>query len=221
MQCCLERAPQPKDILFLMAYDDKVSDYGAISETVNRTYAEANGYDFRVVRSGFDSGRPPSWEKIRFILEGLRSYRWVFWCDADALVMNHTIRLESFLDGRHDFIFGQHEIPFRHVNCGVFFARDSIFGRAFLRGIWRQTAYISHGWWEQGAIVRALSVQKYRRVRLVSGKCFNALPAIEGDPIPFEDGDFVLHFAGRQNKPAMMRSYLPRIVGLRQPLPVV
>jgi len=42
--------------------------------------------------------------QIKAVQRHLKDFDWVFWMDADSLILNMDVRLESFLDERYDFI---------------------------------------------------------------------------------------------------------------------
>ena len=47
---------------------------------------------------------------------------WICWIDADAIIMNHTIRLESFINDSYDLIIGE---DWNGVNTGVYFCKSN------------------------------------------------------------------------------------------------
>jgi hypothetical protein len=76
----------------LMAYD---------AQWNRRQYAARNGYgviweDDSVVLPS--AGRTPHWGKIVALAKWLPHYDWIWWLDADAVIMNHSIPLESIVD---------------------------------------------------------------------------------------------------------------------------
>ncbi|XP_020083846.1 uncharacterized protein LOC109707154 isoform X2 [Ananas comosus] len=62
-----------------------------------RGYAARMGYDYVDARGAVDPRRPPSWSKILAVRSLLPSYDWVFWNDADTVITNPNISLESIL----------------------------------------------------------------------------------------------------------------------------
>lgn len=69
-----------------------------------KAYCEKHGYDFFCGTEILDPERPIPWSKILFIKEILKnsSYRWIFWTDADSLIMNFDIPLESLIDDHYE-----------------------------------------------------------------------------------------------------------------------
>ena len=205
----------PAEILFLTAFDDRIASFADPIVRHNETYARRHGYSFHVQRDGFDSTLPQSWSKIIFILDRLAAYRWIFWCDADALVIDHRVRLEGFLDPAADLIFGESVSPMLHLNCGCFFVQATIFSRLFLRSIWRQARFFSaHHWFEQAAVNHAYLRFRFRRLKVVPNRLFNAIagPHNYHPESYFQAGDFIAHFAGQSEKSALLTQFEQKII---------
>ncbi|RZS17122.1 hypothetical protein BHM03_00049234 [Ensete ventricosum] len=58
-----------------------------------QAYAARMGYVFVDAGGMVDHSRPPSWSKILAVRSQLPHYDWVFWNDADTMVMNPAISL--------------------------------------------------------------------------------------------------------------------------------
>lgn len=70
-----------------------------ISLPGKREYCKRHGYDIIVVKNRFNKANSRlTWEKIPTILKHLKRYEWIFWSDADSIIMNHDIRLENLVD---------------------------------------------------------------------------------------------------------------------------
>ena len=199
--------PVPSELLVLTAFTHHIADYGEISVENKKRYAARHGYAFECVRTGFDSSRAASWSKIPFIAERLASYRWIFWTDADALVMNGSIRLESFLYPEVDIVLSEAKTPVQHINAGHGLYASTPFTRMFLRRVWTHDAPWIDMPWEQEAINQLLSRYTLPRIRVVPNRLFNAFAELPGDPAPYTPGDFIVHFPGVPDKLPLMRRY--------------
>jgi hypothetical protein len=60
-------------------------------------YAARHGYTLLRPRHLLDASLPANWSKIAAVQDALRACEWVVWMDADTLVMNDSIRLETLL----------------------------------------------------------------------------------------------------------------------------
>ncbi len=71
-----------------------------------RKYCEKHGYDFICIKKSLDKNRPIPWSKIKLLsnIFKTKKYKWVFWTDADSLIMNFNIKLEELIDNNYDFI---------------------------------------------------------------------------------------------------------------------
>src|SRR4051812_40223837 len=69
-----------------------------------RDYCALRGYGFHRNIAPLDAARSPAWNKIPAILQHLHDYDWLFWSDADSLILDNNIRLESFVDDSADLV---------------------------------------------------------------------------------------------------------------------
>lgn len=115
-----------------------------------RQYADRHG--MQKYCACLNGGRPPSWMKIPYLIEGLDHFDRVLWMDADVVVVKHD---ENILDAvpegaaqalvEHDTDRGP--VP----NCGVWVVTKAM--RPFLLAAWEGERFVHHCWWEQAAIV--------------------------------------------------------------------
>ncbi|THU73513.1 hypothetical protein C4D60_Mb04t23670 [Musa balbisiana] len=75
--------------------------FSGVGKTVagnKEAYAARMGYVFVDAGGMVDHSRPPSWSKILAVRSQLPNYDWVFWNDADTMVMNPAISLVHLID---------------------------------------------------------------------------------------------------------------------------
>ena len=70
-----------------MLYDEAYRAAGDVTSEVNRRYAEARGYPFVLCRHSLDTTLPIVWSKLKLIQQQMEGCDWVFWVDADALIV--------------------------------------------------------------------------------------------------------------------------------------
>lgn len=176
-----------------------------------RSYCKKHGYDFIVGDSILDSSRPPQWSKILLIAKVMREnpqYKWIFWTDADALIMHPSTRLEEFIDNRYHFILTRDD---NNYNTGHFFLKNCGWSQRFLDLVYSHTEYIHADWWEQRAVIKELETNAAikSRTKIVPQRSFNSY--LEGSPSSlYCKGDFILHFAGVHDRDllsSLMRRY--------------
>ncbi|KAF8690767.1 hypothetical protein HU200_041152 [Digitaria exilis] len=183
-----------------------------------RSYAAAHGYRLVALpASAVDPSRPPSWSKVLALRAHLRRHHWLFWNDADTLVTNPEIPLAC--------------------SPGVFFIRRSEWSKRFLDTWWNQTSFVQFGSTRSGDnaalkhLIDNLSAEeKQAHVRIAKMQClFNSYPWIltwksalrlifhlpttwKG---AYSDGDFMIHFAGLDDKPGWTKRIVGEIGTLR------
>lgn len=177
-----------------------------------KAYCERYGYDFYCLDQSLDRARPIPWSKVLYLLDILseNKHSWVFWSDADSLIMNPEIPLEDFIDDRYFLIISQ---DFNDINSGQFFLRNCSKSRAFLEAVYSHEECIHHPWWENQAVILELSEGKWRdSVKILPQRMFNSYPKGYSSPssVLYQPGDFILHFAGARQLDAidvLMKSY--------------
>lgn len=199
------RLPRPGQMLMLTAHTPDISDYACLADANKRAYAARHGYRFCSIHAGFDPSRPPAWSKIRFIQRALLTHRWVFWTDADSLVMNPDFRLQDLIQPGKDIVLTEAPIPYRHINTGQMLFRSCPFSLLFLEAVWRMTAFIHDSAWEQRAVNHLLENYRLKRVHIVPNHVCNAFGGVPDDPRPYQPGDFIIHFPGVPDKLQRMR----------------
>ncbi|KAF7045733.1 hypothetical protein CFC21_054815 [Triticum aestivum] len=194
-----------------------------------RAYAAAHGYGLAALPPGaVDPGRPPAWSKVLALRARLRRHHWLFWNDADTLVTNPDISLEEILfsvighsdfDASPDLILTE---DINGVNAGLFFIRRSKWSERFLDTWWNHTSFVQFGSTKSGDnaalkhIVDHLSPEETQaHVRIAKMQClFNSYPWVATwksvhrlifHPSTtwkgaYSDGDFMVHFAGLNDK---------------------
>ncbi|PUZ69367.1 hypothetical protein GQ55_2G102500 [Panicum hallii var. hallii] len=203
-----------------------------------RAYAAAHGYRLVALpASAVDPRRPPSWSKVLALRAHLRRHHWLFWNDADTLVTNPEIPLERILfsvighsdfDDSPDLVLTE---DFGGVNAGVFFIRRSKWSERFLDTWWNQTSFVQFSSTKSGDnaalkhLIDHLSAEEMQaHVRIAKMQClFNSYPWVltwksahrlifhlpttwKG---AYSDGDFMIHFAGLDDK----KGWTNKIVG--------
>jgi len=178
-----------------------MADLGGLSFPNKQAYCRKYGYGFVGAGDTLDESRAPSWSKIILVRACLEHFEWVFWSDADSVIVNDQIPLTRFFQGRTEhFIVGK---DFNGINCGQFFMRRSQQTLDFLNRVYAQPDFVYHYWWEQAAIMRLLETGKAGiDVCYAPGFAFNCTPEF------FRDGDFLVHAAGTLDRLKTLRSFL-------------
>jgi mannan polymerase II complex MNN10 subunit len=116
-------------------------------------YATQHGYEFFDASALIDTSRPPAWSKIKAVqyLMGQQKHHqqaqqlcdWVFWIDADIVVMNSTVNIESFLPAHNSNIDLLVTMDRRlTANSGAWLIRNSAWSRDFLDTWWNMRTWV-------------------------------------------------------------------------------
>ena len=208
-------------IALAMAYDNSsrhgipYHQLGDMSAENKKAYAQRWGYDLIVQRKKKDRRREMHWAKLSTLIDILPRYDWVFWTDADSLVMNYGKKLEDYIDNDCSVIFNE---DINGLNSGHFFIRNSKWCVDFLREcyeIYPPPKIFANGTfhtWQDQAAIRTYIMRHPEcssRIKLCAQKEFNCYPS------NYTPGDFILHFAGGRGndyKLTMMQKYLGRVI---------
>ena len=206
---------QRKDICVMTYFDGggkMAGSVGAVAMANKKRYCEIHDYRFFQEDTSLDPERAASWVKLLHVQRRLMDpgCQWVFFMDADTLITNANVSLESIVEGRsEDIFFAKDSIAV--VNGGVFITRRTPYVVTFLTRVYSQTYFINHGWWEQAAIQYIINSKDPRdegRIAILPQRTMNSFWPLPGwfpsneerrAEIFWQRGDFMVHFASRPN----------------------
>jgi hypothetical protein len=153
-------------IAIAQLYTENFDDWANIPIENKQEYCNIHSYDLVTKRGTYNTKfekRHPSWHSIPLILEILETTNvdWVFWSDIDALVMDYTIKLESFIKPEFDMIIpnqGQGEYCGIKTKdclcCGHYFVKNTEWAKSLLKALWEWPkdeyhTYKHDSYWEQ------------------------------------------------------------------------
>lgn len=140
-----------KNICIVVMYTDNYSKMASITVENNiKLYCNLHNYGLYIDQyKTVDSSRSFQWHKIKLCKELLltNKYEWLFFLDIDCLIMNSSIRLESFIDENYSYILPSHCMPaqdtpittvdgVQNIISSQFFVRNNEKGIAILNAIW-------------------------------------------------------------------------------------
>ncbi|WP_250516131.1 hypothetical protein [Caballeronia sp. INDeC2] len=112
-------------IALAMLYTPNIREYGAIAERNLRRYCERHGYAlhlYREVPPEAGPGASGNWIKPWVLLRHLPEHEWIFWIDADVLVVDQSKPLEPLLTNRDRVIAT--DVSW-HFNSGIMGFRNT------------------------------------------------------------------------------------------------
>jgi len=163
------------------------------------SYATKHSYDRITDISVYDRSRPISWFKIPLIQKYLSNYDYILWMDADVMVTNYDIKIETFIEQMQKDSFLLIARDLNNLNCGMFIIKNCEKSFEFLNDVWSRTEYINHPWWEQAAVIDIHS--HYEGVQIIPrhlSHTFNGYDKTTEPLYPWVRGDWVIHFAGKR-----------------------
>jgi hypothetical protein len=168
-------------------------------------YCARHGYHLHVFTDTVE-GRNTGWYRFPAMLSLFSKYDWILHVDLDTVILDHSVRLEQFLDPSHDLIVGVDE---NGINNGVFFMRNSTWNRMLMAEAWTLTQRPAVGWYyyEQSAIMQLMKLDGVRNhMKLVPQQQFNSY--LSGTAFPTGDSQpFLVHFAGREDKWELVNNF--------------
>ena len=181
--------------------------------TINKkSYCSRHGYEFIDDETIWDKTKPIPWSKILLLLKYLDQFDYIVWIDADILIMNMEMKIETFIERYpgYDQISGS---DWKMQNTGVWIIKNTDFSKLFLKEVW-DNVYDERGDpkerymnWEQGSVINLMDrniLDCKQKIKVtypeeMNSYWFNYFP-----------GHFVLHFAGvRDDLESLIREYYP------------
>ena len=174
-----------------------------------REYAKRHAYDLHIGgKEVWDRTRPIPWSKLRYILNFIDNYDYIFWSDADVIITNQEIDIETaiipLLPPNKDLLWTRDVVG--NLNSGNMLLRGrSAWLKEFIARTYEQIDLINHIWWENAAMVRLYEKNPTdtKMIETINNHAlFNAYlfgpKNLATDPSVrlFQPGDFLLHFAG-------------------------
>jgi hypothetical protein len=217
-----------KPVLCVLCLGEEYAKAVEIGTRTKVDYCRRHGYSLVVLETApFYFDRPITWLRIPLIFSLMeKGYNDVFYLDADTLITNQDVRLESF--------FARLEKAERHLmiaedilclNTGSFFIRKTWQSLTLLDLVYENDAHVDHHWWEQQALIELVEEHQVVRSLLYlepDARQFNSvplgflnLPFSETDRVAYswQPGDFVCHFAGLRNT-SVLQEKMQEIHGL-------
>jgi hypothetical protein len=135
-------------------------------------YAQRHGWSVVLTSEELEPSRPASWSKVKLIQELIASYDFVFWVDADAIIVDLARDLLAEVGDDADAWFARHPQAYDAdaavLNAGVFLVRTSPFAKDLLQAMWDAEQFVDHNWWENAALLDLLGYSldpPYAKVR--------------------------------------------------------
>lgn len=153
--------PSPPRFALTTLYDEGFASVGWYCRNTLARYGQRHGHDVVFARAA-DSDRPPSWHKLLLVRALFdRGYDYVFWVDADAMIIDGSADVAALARPDKDFHLVEH--PFNGErpntpNMGVFLIRNSAWSRDLIDRLWSLDKFAHATWWENAALLELLGL---------------------------------------------------------------
>lgn len=175
---------------------------------LTQRYAQRQGYDYLFFdHMPFEMTKHVSWYKLKLVQQCFEGYDWLFWLDADTVIMDHNRRLEEFLNTEKDFVFSHGIIG--KVCAGVWFTRTTDRAKEQLNR-WFDGIEGPQGWlWEEFAVNADLNPE-YVEIndRLAGMHRLNGWAKRDQWYTPGKH--WIAHIAGRNYPQGMLTEFMER-----------
>jgi len=186
-------AVEPIKIAIIGCHDPKYDHIGIYSHLSKSAYATKNGYDFHLYTEYLlDVSRKGYWYKLIAAQKNLPYYDWLFYLDSDAVIMNHSIRLESLIDDNYDMIAAGTNCEGFPVLSGQFLIKNSEWSKKFLDEWFEVGDTNIQPGYDGGALIKLYNERPDVRDHIKLIPLVN-MGSYDWD---YKEGDFVIQFAG-------------------------
>ena len=180
-----------------------------ITNPSKEEYCKIHGYDF-ICKTDLTHNHKNDigWEKIKIINEYIDQYDYIFYVEADAIIMNQTIKIENLIDENYDiFVSINKRVPEERyeINCGTLLVKCSSWSKQFMLDLYSKKHIKHHdypdNWAEQIALIKELvnSPETRKHFKLMHLRYFNSFYRPDFPDDTFKMGDFILHAVGMPN----------------------
>jgi len=140
-------------IAFVYFYTPNIHEYCQHSIHNISTYCNKYNYAFIAYDTVFNEEVSMCWNKIAAILQNLHKYDFLVWIDADAIINNMDITIESILQmdpTKELYLCKDISVDYECINSGVMIMKNTEWTEHLFRKVWNSS--IPHGHNDQNVI---------------------------------------------------------------------
>lgn len=181
------------NITVVTLFDSAIADWARPIAEMKRQYCAKHGYKFVCHENTLDASASPHYSKMPAILQAFDDLDcdWVFWSDADSIIMNYEQKLEEFIDPNFFLIM---PTDITGHSTSNFFIRNSAWSRRLVTE-WRDfRPRYDKSPFEQMVLGYILRSQNWLLHRIsLAGDIFNR------HPLQRTTSKFIVHLGGWHN----------------------
>jgi len=198
---------QNKKIAILTQYTNNIECYSKYTISINNEYAKKHWYDFIVHKWEIENKSKKkfiTWDKIDIIKKYLNYYEYIFWIDADAMIMNHDIKIEQFITDKNLIICSDNSNSWKTdtLNAWTFILKNSIYSEQFLNKLFEI--------WDKECLLDKFPAEQWVIVYIYQNNLLNIKDNITVYPettfnssnpahLLYKEGQFILHMMSTDN----------------------
>ncbi len=198
-------APTPRPrIAIVSGWDASCDDVAAVTWPNKEEYCRLHRYD--AVKLTGPVPRNGYWTKMYAGMTALPKYDWIFLMDVDTLIMDMSVKLESFLpvDGPEEFVG---TVDAHGINMGQSFWKNSEWAVRFMNKVYDGPGQYQYFPVEQAVLAHLMYAEPKEKWKILPQRSFNSYcyghyPGLfpYGYPIgEYRPGDFLIHCPGMSN----------------------
>lgn len=134
-------------IAFVYLFTDNIYDYCKHSIKNILAYCNVYDYAFIVYDEVFNDDVSPCWNKIPAIMNNLQKYDYLVWIDADAIINNFNISIESIIDlspGKDLYLCEDVVMETECINSGIMIIKNTEWTIDIFNKTWNSSFYHEH-----------------------------------------------------------------------------
>jgi hypothetical protein len=200
-------------IAFVYFYTPNIFSYAKHSILNILSYAEKHNYAVIIYDKPFNDDVSMCWNKIVTIMENLKNYEYLVWMDADAIIVNPTIKIESFIEkypGYDLYLCEDIIVQKECINSGVMIIANTKWTNNLFNNVW--TSPIPHLHNDQNVIYYEIVKDLYPHSKpnlkfssycgKISHPKVKILPenAFNTHILNYNQGDFIIHLMGAKEQ---------------------
>lgn len=134
---------------------DEWDGIAAVTVPLMQRYAHAHGHSLITAKLPQFISRPASWKKLVVIAAALQHEEAVLWLDCDVIVCRGNVDIFESIPPDSLQAMVRHKSPEGEIpNCGVWYVTRKILPTLVAMAM--MDGFVSHKWWEQGAMMSLL-----------------------------------------------------------------
>jgi hypothetical protein len=201
------------EIAFIYIFTKNIFEYSKHSIMNVLSYIKKHNYAFIIYDKLFCNSVAPCWNKILAILKNIKKYKYIVWFDADAIILNFDITIESIIEKNNKvdlYLCNDIAIDKECINSGIMIIKNTEWSYNLFKKVWDSPILHLHN--DQNVIYHEIVKEVYpdsnpplkfsifcnkithSKVQIFPENLFNT------HILNYNTGDFIIHLMGAPNE---------------------